>query len=515
MKNEVRMFLATEYEYRRGLAHKLLGEGVIDYCLAAINPYYNSMPIEDDRIDTVNTLPSGDDEYFTVCDLNELPAVDRELLEAMLPYESMALKMGVRRSFCYPIAEYEDEKSKYLQHLRFWNYMLESHKINFVLFACTPHSQGMYVVYGLARVKGIPLLILERPGIFDCRMLWGDSIESIGEKAGERYDELCKNGVNDFQFDDDIDADIQKFMKSLEGSVNNSHNNETKRSIDKRIYRSNYSNRIKEYYREFIRYNVRAILKPDTKQDLLNREIWFLLRRKQLRSLKYFFKHLMVNRVEYNKMAEDPDYSKKYICYFIHDYPEATVIPRGGVFAEQYSCIQLLARAAEKVGCYVYVREHPAATAKPKDLYLEIKRIRNVALIKSTVPSNEVIKNSVAIATLTGTCIVEAGLLGKPVLVFGRGHCYKKCPSVFEVDDEDQCSEYLRLFMSGLEISRDDMMRYLYAMQMETLNELSIGEEMKRLFDYNYVFPPFSLDSRVRLIREFINDHLIDKEKKV
>lgn len=510
MERKINMFLATEAEYRRGLAHKLLNEGVIDFCLAAVNPYTH-LPEKDDRIVTVNTLPSMDDEYYTVCDINELPALSTDLMERMRPFESMALKMGDRRAFCRPISEYADEKRKYLQHLRYWNYMLDKYNINLVVHACPPHSPGMVVLDSLAHVKGIPSLIWFRNGLFVNRLVWGDSINSIGNSIEERYNKLTEERIDDFELDDDIERDYQRFLSDTHETLNNTRKIKSKRSLI-RNNRIAYRSKFKYFMREYIRYNIRAIVKPETSHDLRDREVWFRLRKKQLKSFKYYIRNQIAYAPDYDKMAVYPDYSKKYICFYLQAYPEATTAPMGGVFAEQYTSIQLLARAAEKVGCLVYVREHPAQTDRPHDVYSEIKDIKNVVFIKTTVKSSDVIKNSVAVATQTGSCIIEAALLGKPAIVFGKGHIYKGCPNVYEMTDEDQGAKIIQSLIDGFTLNKADIRRYMYAVQLETLLECDIEQELKRVLDYNYVEPEVPLDDRVKLIKKFIGDKLGNEE---
>lgn len=463
-----------------------------------------------DNLKVIDIDPCLDVEYSLFYNINEIPTVSREVLKQMLPYESMALKMGIRRSDHVPTCEYEDEKRKYLQHVRFWNYVLDEYKINLIVTHCMPHSQGGYVIYGLAKIKNIPFLIYDRPGVFDERKFWGDSIEEMGRSVATRYEELTDARIDEFELDKDIERDYNKLITRM-NSGNISRSTSSAKSIleFKRDFWKYYRLRRNTFLREYYHYSLRALLKPTTIVDLKKREIWFRLRKKQLRSLKYYIKTQCYGLAEYNKFAEDPDYSKKYICFFLQIYPEASLIPLAGVFAEQYNSIQLLARAAEKVGCYVYVREHPATAFRSKDLISEIKSINNVRIVKEEISALDLMRNSIGVATQTGTCILEAATLSKPSFVFSEGYFYKGLPGVYEITDEYQCSDIIASVSNGISVDPKDVRRYIYAIQLETIKEVTVSEEVKRVMNADYEVPPFPLQDRVDLIRRFIETHLL------
>ncbi len=502
----INLYLASEYEYRRGLAHKLLEENVIDFCLTDHLPWTDA-PASDDRIVTVNHNPSGNAEYSEVCDINELPALSKDLMEKMLPYESMAIKMGLRR-FNYPTTEYEEEKRKYLQHLRFWNYMFDKYNINLIVTHCIPHSQGKFVVYALAKVRKIPMLIWHR-SLFDGRCFWGGSLEEIGKSVGEKYLELTKNGINDFVLDEDIQQAYSRWgMVKQEYKTEKKKRNVQQRNLVQNIYENGYKNQRNEYYKKSIRSKLRFLLKKESFEEHASKDIIFRLYRRQLRATKYYKKYQCCDVDEYNKIAGDPDYSKKFICFLPQVSPEASTIPLAGVFAEQYNSIQLLARAAEKEGVYVYVKEHPHNVYRSKDFYEQIVTIKNVKLIKTTVPSEELLKNCLAMATQTGSILLEALCQHKPSIVFGNGYYWKNCPGIFEMTDEDQGAELIGELINGIEIKDEDVKRYFYAIQLESIKEVSEFEETKRIQDDKYEITPFPLEDRVDLIKRFIQSNI-------
>lgn len=498
----VNLYLASEYEYRRGLANRLLEEDIIDFCLADHFPWTES-PDHDDRIVEVDHRPSANDEYKIVCDMNELPAVSKDLIERMQPYESMAIKMGMR-FLNMPITEYEEEKRKYLQHLRYWNYMLDHYHINLIVTHNTPHSQGKYVVYALSRVKKIPMLIWDACGTFGQRRFWGDSLSSIGKSVGDRYLELTRKRVNDFVLEDDIINDYDILKNKVIISERKQY--DTKIITDRAtFYAKSYKDKRRRYIYQYFRQICRSIIKTRS-LDLFNQNRqWFRICRRRFYAYQYYKRHLECPISEYNKIAKTADMTQRYIVFFLQVFPEANVMPRAGVFSEQYNSIQLLARAADRCGVYVYVKEHPHNPGRSWDFYDEIRYIRNVILIKTNVLSQELIENSLGVATQSGTCIWEAISLKKPVFAFGNAHYWKHCPGVIDIVDEEQGESVIRKAIEGIKIEEADIKRYLFAIQLETLKEVNPEEEIMRVMDNSYKIPEFDLSDRVRLIKSFIS----------
>lgn len=502
MGSGINLYLASEFEYRRGLAHRLLDEGVIDFCLTDYLPWTEA-PTYDERIVPVDHTPSGNDEYSKICDINELPAVSKELMERMLPYESMAIHIGMRR-FNYPTIEYEEEKRKYLQHLRYWNYMFEKYRINLIVTHCIPHSQGKYVVYGLARVKGIPMLIWHRSGLIDTRCFWGASLETIGMSIGERYKKIGTS-LTDVRLDPDIELAYMK-AGNKPTVVDKKHYDSKILKSHKDIFYGGYKDKKKMYLYRKIRELIRSLYKTHSLDLYREKDVWFRLWRRHIRSTEYFMRHQCYSVKEYDKMACQPNYTDRFIIFFLQVSPEASTMPLAGVFAEQYNSIQLLARVAEKMGMLVYVKEHPHIVYRSKDFYAEIKSIKNVKLISSEVISYDLINHCVCVATQTGTCILEAMCQGKPTIVFGDGYFWKQAPGVYEMTDEAQGEKLLKMIIGGIKIYPIDVKRYFYAIQLESLKAEDPSELEKRMLDDNYIIKGFSLDDRVELIKRFISE---------
>ena len=451
--------------YGKDLAKALVKEENVSLCYQVADEYC----YDEDGIVYFNRLLGENATYEKVFDLNQMPALSKELLEQMLPYESMALNLGMRTTN-FPIVNYEEEKCRYYKHLRFWNYILDNYEINAMFFEETPHRAYTYIIYALALVKDIPILMCNVSSIPGLR-IFGSRIENLGCDIQDYYAKVCKDmDADKCIMSGKIEEFVQKYTQPIaeikkERKDSNVEKKELKRVTD--LFYGKYlgiSNRllpVKNYCSRMVK-----VLKGEknwewyegSKEDIKILE-------KECCDIRTYMKHAVITQKEYNKFAVEPDYSKKYIYFALQLTPEETTMPRAGVFSSQYNSIQLLARAAKENDVMVYVKEHYVQTFRSRYVYEQLKKIPNVRLIKTTVSSFDLIQNCVAVATQTGTCILEGALRGKPALVTSSGALWKGLPSMFEIIDEKQGAKIIENIIAGYDVSREEVLKYFYAIQ--------------------------------------------------
>ncbi|WP_051521751.1 hypothetical protein [Campylobacter cuniculorum] len=137
----------------------------------------------------------------------------------------------------------------------------------------------------------------------------------------------------------------------------------------------------------------------------------------------------------YDYLSVKPNFNedKKIIYYSLHMEPEASIIPRA-VLNSQLFIIKMLSHALPK-DYVIYVKEHPdqffiyennkgflCNINHYRDLsfYWQLKQIPNVKIIDINTSSLQLVKNSKAVSTIAGTVLLEAVLLKKPILIFGK-----------------------------------------------------------------------------------------------
>lgn len=477
MKSErISVYWGAQLEYKQGLLHELINKGIIDFALTDYYPYEGEKkPEENERIITLDHRPCVDGDYDNICDLEELPALDKELLEKMLPFESMAIHICAREP--YPIGDYYIAKKIYYNHLRYWNYVFDKYSINFCYFNDVPHVGGKYVAYALAKVKKIPTLMLATAPPFIGRYVYGSDIETIGKAIEERYKEIKTQEIS-FKLDERYSSYIELFSKGIDNIKKTNNPGQDKNTKREQRYKKKMllgeMSGLKLYLKT-PKSKIHLILKELRGEFSVNRKIENMLLAYKVDSIIGFKRHLAMTLEKYNRIAEKADFSKKYIYFALQLTPEASTLPRAGVFAEQYNSIRLLAKCAEKNGLLVYVKEHYVQPLRSALFYEELRRIKNVRLIKTTESTYDIINNSVGVATQTGSCIMEGTLFKKPVYVFSSGYVWKGLPGVFEIESELQGERIIRETCNNYNgIAKKDLEKYLFAFQQCTVGGPSV-----------------------------------------
>ncbi len=480
-KKKINMYCGAYYEYRQGVVHELINRGIIDFCLTEYFPDESGFKMEeDDRIVTYNPVHEVNFRIDKYIDINSIPPLDKELMEKMLPYESMAIKL-VMRATKFPVVDYEIGKRYYYQQLRFWDYVFKKYDINFVYLRAMPHSLTKYVIYGLTQVYDIPLCICAGTS-FDGRYVHGTGLGKMGITIGEKYDELKQIGKQ-VELTDPVIKEYwevhTKRIEDIKTIINPGKDKYTlyMQKLTKKAYQGDVIGikGIKKYPGTLWRTFKTCVRERDL--SLIEKERLPLRHLKnQMISIRRYRHIFNCSLNKYNKYATLPDYSKKYIYFALQLTPEASTMSTAGVFAEQYNSIQLLAKCAEKNGVLVYVKEHYVQPSRSIDFYEDIMSIKNVRMIKTTIATYDLISNSIAVATQNGTCILEGLLMNKPAIVIGDSCMWKKMPGVFEIDNYLEGARIVNSVLNGVTVERDDLKTYFHAIECECVHEITAKE---------------------------------------
>lgn len=130
--------------------------------------------------------------------------------------------------------------------------------------------------------------------------------------------------------------------------------------------------------------------------------------------------------------------NKKYVFYALQTEPEASLHM---ISQECFVQIDVIARLARDlpIDTVLVVKETIYGFGRrPKEFYEQIRRLKNTILVDTYERGVDLIRQSAAVATISGTVGLEAALLGKPVLLFGRHNFYDPIDHVFKIfRDED------------------------------------------------------------------------------
>jgi len=166
----------------------------------------------------------------------------------------------------------------------------------------------------------------------------------------------------------------------------------------------------------------------------------------------------------YNKNSIKKRKNEKYLYYSMTFDPEAVTLARSCV-SSQLTLIKMLAESVPD-DVFIYVKDHPAYTMlntatysyflinnknfRSKSYYDELLKMRNVKLINMNESSEDLVKNSLALCTITGSVIVETIFkYKKPIIMFDS----KLSPmgmikDIFKVRSTNDCKQALKIICS-------------------------------------------------------------------
>lgn len=109
-----------------------------------------------------------------------------------------------------------------------------------------------------------------------------------------------------------------------------------------------------------------------------------------------------------------------FLYYPLQFSPEASINIPAPFFIDQFRAIDLLLTAMPP-GYYLVVKEHPVmAGIRPSSFYKELRQRGGVLLADIYLPGIELVKKAKLTVSVTGTACLEAFLLGRPSLHFGK-----------------------------------------------------------------------------------------------
>lgn len=136
-----------------------------------------------------------------------------------------------------------------------------------------------------------------------------------------------------------------------------------------------------------------------------------------------------------------------YVYFPLHYEPERTTSPDGGVYYDQARAVlEIRSRLPPEV--LLVVKEHPSQLYKnmrgykgrSKLFYELLGGVQGIRLASLEIPSSELIRDCLAVVTVTGTAALEASMLGKPSFVLGAAW-FVGAPNVYAHSDVERFTE--------------------------------------------------------------------------
>ena len=366
-------------------------------------------------------------------------------IEEHYQLESRTLTMMNKRfdSLCV-----DERKHTYYQILGYWSKVLDEIKPDAVLCPSLPHGIYNFMLWELARERGIYTICYEEVWYLQRCIEFSDFWK--GSEALRSA--LRKNLEKGISFED-LSKESQVYLI------------EQRQKITAPAYME-----VQRGYGEgwgLVRHRARVFLRSLRSGNTIPLA-WHFLRRRMKRDL----------RDEYRELSKTPDLSKPFVYFPLATQPERTTSPQGDIFHDQMLALQMLSRALPE-GWVIYAKEHPSQwwirtktrynCVRYPGYYRELSSIPNVSLIPADTPNAGLIAASKVISTITGTPGWEAILRGKAPIIFGIPW-YRDCPGVLHVSSAEECKDAFDRIQRGHGIKESDLYAYIRALEETTVD---------------------------------------------
>ena len=184
--------------------------------------------------------------------------------------------------------------------------------------------------------------------------------------------------------------------------------------------------------------------------------------------------------------------NKNYAAFFLHYQPEATTLPDGLGYSQQWLAITRLRMAmppeqalAVKEHPGLFVRERLRPGFRDETLYRAIKTLPNTFLVPIDSDPYQLIDGSVFVATITGTVGWQALVREKPVIYFGAAP-YHQFPKAFKVSNAKEIHEAINSIQNGSTFPWNDEI-LSYVSWIESISYGYDNYNFRKMLELDYI----------------------------
>jgi hypothetical protein len=420
--------------------------------------------------------------------------LDKDLLSAMSPYESIFMKMMDKLNYDGALT-YKQRLAAYHFQLMYWKGVLQHFRPDVIVYPIAPHLGYDYMLYGLSRVMNIPTVMFERtslPGFVYPTTSFEDRSETVSKAytdALEKY-ENQKMSLSP-EVADHLETLLKRYDQAMPFHQTYKLNHY---KLDHYKKGGNLGGTIPLYARIARDFVIARLLKKGNSRFLRKRYY------KNIGNLKK--KKLLAH---YQKLTKTVDLKVPYVFVALQCEPERQSCPCGGVFTHQYVMIDLLSKVVPE-GWKIYVKEHPsqfkeyqmAERAKTFEFYDVIASIPKVSLVPLAYTSFELIDGAKTTATVSGTVGWESVVRGTPTLLFGYSW-YKDCKGIFITHTIEECKNAIRKIENEYKVNPDEVESFAQAVA-----NCSVRGYIDRIYSkMDIITPEENVENLAKAIHEF------------
>ncbi|XDD51527.1 hypothetical protein AB3N59_07270 [Leptospira sp. WS92.C1] len=448
-----------------------------DSIFELISKKYDNLIFHDTILARRNIRPNGflDSDY---------PALDELTLLRYSNYESIALSMMNRFDSDGSMFPYTQRIEYYYAELRYWIGVINSIKPDLFVSYVVPHAVTDYILYAVCKENGIPVLMIDATAIVDKYFLITNSIEDhsksiktamrVGSSLQVKYQSDIDNFLARLRSSYSIAMPKYMDMQKKYSELNSfwKEKNADLKMLLRGIFGSNFP---------MGKQHVKINRIPLKKEGSTLKEFSYVLYKYQSNRRKRKLKKI------YSNIAMMPDFKNKYIYFAANYQPEATTSPSAGVFVYLLMILRMISYMLPD-GWKIYYKEHPATfwpifegdMCRSEEYYELLMEIPNLQVVPLETSSFELIDSSRAVASATGTAVLEGVVRGKPGLLFGESW-FSGMKSIYRIRTNQDLEAAFKEIEKGILPNEKDIRSYLSAACESSFPDLLIRDYNERI----------------------------------
>lgn len=373
--------------------------------------------------------------------------------------------------------------------------LLDYFQPDVLIFELTPHMIWDYVLYMIAKYRGLETLMLmdtPLPGrmIVYKNLLTGEFAE---KKEPTRQD---------------VPEKLQQYIDSIKGDFSSGTTYMIKsRLVNNRKEHHWSSNQIKKRlclqrkkstklaYREHINKFLGRKGADVTRKHYLKEsgKSWYESFQSALDFHTQRIKDTKKRKAlldRYTALSIEPDFTQPYVYFPLHWQPENTTVPMAGRFSDQYMAVKMLSEAIPE-NYQIYIKENPgqfewhrASFARYATFYDDFTKVNGVKLVKMESDPFLLIDHSVCVYTITGTVGWEAVIRNKIALVTGQCIWYRGAPGTYNVDSVESIKDiFQKVITKDIYIDKNKLKEFICSLLDRTYECVVSSAHIERLVD--------------------------------
>ncbi|MBW2030720.1 MAG: hypothetical protein JRJ03_03170 [Deltaproteobacteria bacterium] len=192
----------------------------------------------------------------------------------------------------------------------------------------------------------------------------------------------------------------------------------------------------------------------------------------------------------------------RFLFFPLQTEPEATLTTFSPEFTDQICALREIALNLPS-DTLLAVKEHVYAIGRrPHGFYRHLVEIPNIAFIDPMEDGLEVVKKSIAVATISSTAGQEAAILGKPVISFGQHNIYSFLDHVHVVKGWSELPGIVDAVCRGTSQAEEERRKKQGARFLNALESISLDMEKMDMYRNGFGKRPDASEEEAELILE-------------